>query len=343
MKIIIGISHPTQTHLLPLLRQWSRQGKQEGFWRHVTSIECMQLSEGPVDLGPADILLAVGVSVAVIHSIQKLDPAQVIVVDELSQQQTSPNASLLCNTLTSIIGVVQLENALRKAVLRLQARLAMSFRLIASPSEFEQYFRLRCRVWKQQRYYTGQGNFEADYADRSSLHFGVFEGDKLHACARLVFPLGQEYYASIEKIEQVLREDTTNEAMSRFENRPRIHPFDALEVLPALNQHYRNWVVEDNVVGELSRVIVDRPRRKCGLGEVLVDSVIEYATAYSISHLFLACRKNHGRFYQRCGFARLSSITASAFFDVKASVIAMDRSLRSIEMSRPSEEVMNNG
>ena len=68
--------------------------------------------------------------------------------------------------------------------------------------------------------------------------------------------------------------------------------------------------------------------RNQGLGEVIVDSLISLAKNMRIEVLFLACLKEHERFYERCGFRAIEGMQCERFVNVNVPAIAMERRLR---------------
>ena len=331
MRIIVGVLHPEQNRFLAEVRKWKR-ASQNDCWMHVTDIQSCSLQSCLTSTAPEDLVVAIGVNRAAIDEEFLGDLRQVIVYAPSDRAIRLPTASLISSYVSSAETLTQLKSSLEKMILRSLLMRDTKFRRLETSEEFEHYLHLRYRVWREKKYYKHEGRYESDYCDRSAIHFGMYKSDELTGAARLIFPLGQES-TSIKVIEEVLKTDETGYALQRFIEQPRIHPFDALEVLPQLNTVYREWVTSHTNMAELSRVVVNRNHRRHGLGAVLVDSTLDFARESGVHLVFLACRTSHEKFYRRSGFEKIPDISADQFFDVKAPVIAMSNMLRTPEIS----------
>ena len=101
-------------------------------------------------------------------------------------------------------------------------------------------------------------------------------------------------------------------------------PFDILEAFDGFNEYYAQLVRNQLEVAEVSRVIVAAEYRSSGLGEVIVDSLVTMAQEREqLDLIFLACKKDHERFYQRCGFEALKGIESDHFVNQTTQSIAM--------------------
>lgn len=238
-----------------------------------------------------------------------------------------PTASLLDNTF--MINVQNTIPALRKSLLRMQLKNRVSIRRLESKEDFQQYFRLRYKVWKQMGYLPThrdclQSQIELDFTDRTALPIGAFMADgTLIGCARLVFPLGQEvHYVSL--IRELVVEQGSTLLLENLKYPERlIHPFDLLESFKGFWEYYARLVRQGARKAEVSRVIVAPEQRNHGLGEVLVDSLISIAYQHHLQVLFLACHRRHRGFYERCGFRVLDGLECERFSGVNALAIAM--------------------
>jgi len=235
--------------------------------------------------------------------------------------------------------------ALRKALLRLRVSRRFTLRELHTEQDFDSYFRLRHRVWKQQGYLPpnlmeSPAEWEMHFSDRVARPIGAFTADGVLAgCARLVLPLGVEQTDAIATISGLLKRRGDARLQRLFHYPPgEVLPFDVLEAFAGFGAFYRKLILSRKPHGEVSRVIVDPEQRGQGLGEVLVDSLKTLAQRrLRIRTLFLACHRQMEGYYGRCGFHALPGLTADRFASVQAPVIAMvcemdrsDRGIRSV-------------
>lgn len=96
--------------------------------------------------------------------------------------------------------------ALRKSLLRIRLKKAVSVRPLKSKEDFRQYFRLRYKVWKEMGYLPAsrdcpEGQMELDFTDRTALPISAFTPEgALIRYARLAFPSDHEVrYGSLIK------------------------------------------------------------------------------------------------------------------------------------------------
>jgi ribosomal protein S18 acetylase RimI-like enzyme len=251
--------------------------------------------------------------------------------DEL--ETNDPSASLL--SCTRCVTRVRLREALRKSILRARAKQYVRPRVLESDDDLERYFRLRYLVWKELGYLAQEKDvpqigWELDYTDRTSLPLGLFAADgSLVACGRLVRGIGEEYPGYVARINRLIEASGRRAARDWFAypSYRMTQPFDVLEAFERFPQYYRGLVRGELFKAELSRVIVRPEDRRRGLGEALVDSLVSLARAHGTDLLFLACRKEHGRFYRKCGFRAIPEMAADRFLRIQTPVIAMDRPL----------------
>jgi GNAT superfamily N-acetyltransferase len=223
--------------------------------------------------------------------------------------------------------------ALRKAVLSLQLRGSFTVRPILTPADFEAYFALRYEVWRELDYIPRHRlsehiPWEVDYADRTSFPIGAFAGDELVGCARLVMELGKET-PCVKVIGDLLMRRADPVLLRNFQYPCFLsHPFDLLQSFPAFHAYYKRLLIEGAGKAEVSRVIVRPNRRRCGLGELLVDMLVAIARGHGIARLFLACAEDTAPLYQRSNFTMLPDMRTERFVNVNAPAIAMERVVR---------------
>ncbi len=239
----------------------------------------------------------------------------------------NPNSSLLVDT--RIIAVHNTLPALNKSVLRKYFQKIITIRELSGENDFQQYFRLRYKVWNEMGYLPAhkqctKSQFELDYTDQTALPIGIFnKKNQLIASARLVFPAGREC-VHVPLIKSMI-ENAEDEQLEKMFTYPAAlrHPFDLLECFHGFNEYFAKLVRCGVRSAEVSRVIVAPEYRHSGLGEVLVDSLISVARKEQLQHLFLACKKEHRDFYEQCGFNIIKDIESESFADIKHPAIAM--------------------
>lgn len=262
--------------------------------------------------------------------------------DTNGAEKNYPLASLLGDTgnAPSVMFGEDPVSTLRKAAICQWTRQSMKVRLLEE-GDLDAYFSLRYRVWRELDYIPEEricekSRWEVDYTDRSSIPIGVFHrtpqsgAERLVACGRLVRGLGDEEPHYRDMIERQVR------AKSRQADEPRLlenfeytaqlqHPFDILDSFPGFRDYYRDLAMRHVKRAELSRIIVDEKFRNRGLGEVVVDSLVDLALDRNIRALFLACLARHQAFYERCGFTIVPDLTCDLFANVNVPAVAMHR------------------
>ena len=244
---------------------------------------------------------------------------------------TPPSSSLL--EACRVINVQNTIPAIRKSLLRLTLGEEVRISYLQTQEQLLSYFRLRYRVWKdmgylKKEYDCSNSCLEVDYTDESAIPIGAFNRDNiLIGCARLVFARKADITDSLDydfMIRSMIGE-MNDCCLTRSYQRPFAitHPFDVLEGFSRFQRYYRLLVRRKLHKAEISRVIVEPERRKQGLGEILVDTLVSIARQQRVNALFLACHEHHKVFYQRCGFHSLPGLWADHFLAVKKPSIAM--------------------
>jgi ribosomal protein S18 acetylase RimI-like enzyme len=246
---------------------------------------------------------------------------------------STPSASLIGTMEAVSVAGVDPIPFVRKALLRLCARQAIRVRQIQTAQEFEEYFVLRYNVWKEMGYLPrDEGSLETpwdvNFTDRTSVALGAYERDRLVACVRLVYGLGEEDRSVVAIIERLLTDRGGTSLAMRLAIPPGMAPqFDILGAFQGFPKYYRRLVTDRVAKAEVSRVIVAPEYRKRGLGEVVVDSVTALANLRQLDLLFLACRQSHQSFYERCGFSAIPNMVCDRFINHDEPSIAMERHL----------------
>lgn len=240
------------------------------------------------------------------------------------------NASLLRN-LNLAIGD-NLAEKIRKALRRLSIRAIGTVRLIDTRTDMDRYLRLRYVVWKNHSYIPQKRipqvcPIEVDHTDRNSIPLGLFSsGGEIRACARLVKEIGSQG-GTYSRFVQSIVDDSRDPVVMRNFTPPRQlrHPFDLLDEFQGFQKYYSDLVRTRTRVGEVSRVIVLPGYEEHGIGEALVDCVIDLASQNKLQKLFLACHERHVPFYERCGFRPLPELRSERFLDIAQPSIIMER------------------
>ena len=229
--------------------------------------------------------------------------------------------------------------ALKKAVIRQWTRQFATVRRIEERG-LEEYFALRYKVWKEKNYippdkHCPEAELEIDFTDLFSDPLGVFikagEGgqEKLVACGRLVYAPRKRHDSPHASAVKDFVELQKCDCLSKNIDYPAglQQPFDVLKSFPKFQRYYNRLVRTQLSKAELSRIIVHPNYRRQGLGEVIVDSLIDLAYATRVEVLFLACVQEHEKFYGRCGFRKIPGLYCESFVNVRAPAIAMHRPL----------------
>lgn len=262
---------------------------------------------------------------------------EIIIASPPSQQAFAPfpTSSLLSGPEAIVVNAP--EEAIRKSILRLMTKQYAEIRLLNGEEDYEKYFALRYRVWKEMGYIPeamrcDTSEWELDFADRNALPIGAFSKDRdgrLLGTTRLVDSFGPEAKAQVRLIQGLIDANGDPQLLRNFTKPLGLrHQFDLLEAFDGFKEYYKRLHTDEALpAAEVSRVIVAPECRGRGLGEVLVDSLVSHACKRRLRTLFLACVKGHERFYGKCGFRRIRGLACKAFPDVNVAAIAMDRSL----------------
>lgn len=242
----------------------------------------------------------------------------------------TPHASLFSQS--RLINVQDTMPALRKSILKKHFTNKVQIRNLRTKQDFRQYFKLRYTVWKELGYLPEKNDcilsqWELNFTDRTALPIGAFsENGKLVASARLVFPSGLDSH-HVPLIKELIAEAGDEKLKKSFEYPQYMsHPFEILEVFSGFNCYFANLIRNKIKSAEVSRVIVSPDYRSTGLGEVLVDSLMTVAQHQErVQTVFLACKKEHEFFYNRCGFESINGVESESFSSIRQPSIAMVR------------------
>ena len=232
---------------------------------------------------------------------------------------------------------------LRETLVRRHLRGQGETRPLRSEKELIDYFRLRYRVWRASGFIppdrdSAKSRLEIDYSDRTAIPIGYFTKDgRLVGCARLLGMFGRVKQRYLKLIRQIIEREGDKIVERNFE-KPVFgisQPFDILEYFRDFRSYYRSIVVSarDNKrtarIGELSRVIVDKPHRGNHIGELLVYDIIALARDQGVSKLLLACRKELVPMYGNCGFRLIENIRSESFGAIPVPSFVMEQDIES--------------
>jgi predicted GNAT family N-acyltransferase len=236
-----------------------------------------------------------------------------------------PNASLLEDR--HIVNVQDPLPALRKSLLRLRFRDRIRVRELKSEDDFRQYFSLRYRVWRQMGYLPPDqdcpaSRWELNFTDRAAYPLGVFTPEgTLIACARLVFPLGQDSH-HLRLIHKLVAATGDPKLAANLERPKGLRQLlDLLDSFPGFHEYFKRLIRSNVRAAEVSRVIVAPEHREQGLGEVLVDSLLSLASQRQLQVLFLAATSGLR------AFTKAVVSTCSPVWNASASPASMPRRL----------------
>ena len=262
---------------------------------------------------------------------------ELIVLQNL-RPQTSPRysmrASLLRSKNVTIAGPAA-AGPIRKAVRRLSIRSGVgSARVIDSAEDMDRYLRLRYIVWKNSGYLRADRiarvyPVEVEYSDRASIPVGVFSNaGELVACARLVREIGNQETRHARFIQQLVSRSNDPVVLASFAPPQRLkHPFDILDEFHGFQRCYADLVKARIAVGEVSRVAVLPSYGRRGIGEALVDCIVDLAVAYKLKKLFLACPESRIELYERSGFKVKPALRSAKFLHIPQPSVVMERDL----------------
>ncbi len=229
--------------------------------------------------------------------------------------------------------------ALKKAIIRQRTRQFATVRLIEE-SDLEGYFALRYMVWREKNYippdkHCPKAKLEIDFTDLFSEPLGLFikEGEggneTLVSCGRLVYAPRKRHDSRLAGAVKNFVELRKCECLSKNIDYPAglQQSFDVLKSFPKFQRYYNRLVRSQLSKAELSRIIVHPEYRRQGLGEVIVDSLVDLAYVSGAEVLFLACVQEHEKFYGRCGFRKIPGLHCENFVNVRVPAIAMHRRL----------------
>jgi predicted GNAT family N-acyltransferase len=334
-RVVIACARATvASETLRLVKKWLSDNQRSDVSPiHFSLVDAVEAARGPA------VLVAVGFDARELKTIlpqgSPRDDLEIVCIRSgLLQSQTSTPSSSLIEPVTTVSCPAGADPTLflRKAILRSCARQAVQVRLILTERDLEEYFSLRYQVWREMGYLIPDGSLEppwdVNYTDRTSIALGAYEGGRLVACARLVYGLGEEDRSAVSLIENLLTAKGGASFATRLTIPPGMPPqFDILGAFRGFPAYYRKLVTDRVAKAEVSRVIVAPDHRKHGLGEVIVDSLIALSEHRKLDVLFLACRRSHQRFYERCGFRVIPGMVCEKYINQHESSIAMERNL----------------
>jgi len=210
-------------------------------------------------------------------------------------------------------------------------------RLIRRQTELLEYFRLRHRIYKIMGYLRDEienaaSQMDIDWCDSIALHCGAYERlrdgrETLVGTARVVIAsseMAQKHAGLLSLYKQwterlaagdpVLNKVVSNQVLEL--ELPIFHSQNMSGI-------FRKAVQNDEVCGELSRVIVAEDYRGAGLSRQLVEFALAEAGRAGIQRLFLECLDVHQELYGKFGFRRLDGARGTVI-GVNKTMLAME-------------------
>jgi predicted GNAT family N-acyltransferase len=170
---------------------------------------------------------------------------------------------------------------------------------------------------------------ELDYTDRTSIPLCLFSANgEVLGCSRLVKEVGKDEHQYVAYVQQLV--DSANDPTLKDNfNLPRQlrQPFDVLEEFQGFREYYSELVKARTAVGEVSRVIVRPAYERKGIGEALVDCIVDMSARRHVQRLFLACQEGHVHLYGRSGFTVCRGLRSNRFLHIPQPSVIMERSL----------------
>jgi predicted GNAT family N-acyltransferase len=222
----------------------------------------------------------------------------------------------------------------KKSLIRSWWRGQVEIRSPASPEEWEGYFSLRYRIWKECNFLRDENKrartkWEIDWKDRMAIPLcAITPEGKVVGCARVLKPYGDEEQTYVSKITNLLGE-IGDEALLKLFSFPNCqkHPFDLLMEFPGFRAHFAELIRNNKEAAEISRVAIDPEYRGRSLTEALVDTAVSLAEVRHFTTIFLACQERHAGLYSKCGFVPVEGIKSDKYLHIQLPSIIMERPL----------------
>jgi predicted GNAT family N-acyltransferase len=207
----------------------------------------------------------------------------------------------------------------------------VEIRRIRYENEMRSYFALRYRVYRAMCYLhprveDNPAELEVDWFDLKSLHLGAFVRrngyEELVGAARLITNAVLDPEQA-EVVQQIVDTDPYLQLLVDPEAiQAQLPVFQSQQLIDLMTRA----ADDDAVVGEVSRVVVDRDHRGSGLSTALVSDLIGAATRHQVSDLLLECLPVHARVYEGHGFQLLSGVSGTVYV-IGRTMIVMHRPL----------------
>jgi predicted GNAT family N-acyltransferase len=223
---------------------------------------------------------------------------------------------------------------IRKSLIRVGLRNRVEIRPPSSDREFSEYFSLRYKVYDATGYLREENrrartHWDIDHWDRSAVPLCAINREgKVIGALRLIRSHGAEEQPYVSRIQSLVDgvNDPTLKELYRFPN-VNVEPFDVLMEFRGFRSHFCDLIRRGRKPAEIGRVVVDPEYRGQFLSEALVDTAVSSAQAKGVSSIFLACRKELGPLYEKCGFAAVPGIQSDKFLNIALPSIVMEKQI----------------
>jgi N-acetylglutamate synthase-like GNAT family acetyltransferase len=213
-------------------------------------------------------------------------------------------------------------------------------RLIRRQHELLEYFKLRHRVYRIMGYLEEEvenaaSQMEINWCDKTALHIGAYERvteqrDSLIGTARVVVGTSADVRRECSLLasydEWVTKLASQDPVLQRSLD-VGVLPFQ-LPIFQSqkLFKIFREALRQNEVCGELSRVIVTEKYRGAGVARCLVEFALLAAEKAGVNRMFLECLDIHQSLYKKLGFERIQ--------EVPGIVIGVNQTMIAMELSR---------
>ena len=207
-------------------------------------------------------------------------------------------------------------------------------------TEFRDYFRLRHHVYTIMGYLErevedSRSKLEVNEADVHAVHMAAFyrngAQERIVGTARVV--MNSEADKTLQKtFEAIVCGDSV--AQQRLDT-PYWLGLPIFQTHRPMNSIMSEIFMQNQMCGELSRVIVAEEFRGGGISRRLVADALRRSISRGAQRLFLECLQVHERLYEKHGFERIPGVVGTVV-DVGRTMIAMEMRAESITKIRAS-------
>jgi predicted GNAT family N-acyltransferase len=208
-------------------------------------------------------------------------------------------------------------------------------RRIQTEDEMRKSFAFRYNVYRTMCYLDRRledypKELEVDWFDKHSYHIGAFHDGHLVGTARLITtgPIDKEHGRMVDGI--VDQETFLQNLIDNGAVQAQLPVLQSQRLIAPMAEAIRRNLV----IGEVSRVVVHRDYRGCGLSGRLMNHLLRVAEEREIAELLLECLPIHARVYERHEFETMPHVRGTVYM-IGRTMIVMHRALVTPSVFRP--------